>query len=107
MKNKIDYRKKYDISENARVLLFSGRFERVKGILEFCKAAKKIVKENSHENVEVIIIGAGTLKREVYSILGNISGIHIFDWQPAEKIHEFYIASDIIVVASRSEGCLL
>jgi glycosyltransferase involved in cell wall biosynthesis len=100
---KIEYRKKHNLSESAKVLMFSGRFEKIKGILEFSKAAKKIVEE-SNKKVEAIIVGSGTLKDQVHSIVNDTSGIQIFDWQPEEKIHQFYIASDIIVVPSRSEA---
>lgn len=99
---KIEYRKKHRINENAKVVMFSGRFEKIKGILELCKAAKKIVESN--KTVEVVIMGSGALKDQVYSIVGNTLGIHIFDWTPQELIHEFYIMSDIIVIPSRSEA---
>ena len=103
LEKKMDYRKKYDIAEKAKVLMFSGRFEKIKGILEFCSATKRIVEE-SNNSVESIIIGSGTLKDEVLSIVNNTAGIHLFDWQPEDKIHQFYIASDLIVVPSRSEA---
>jgi glycosyltransferase involved in cell wall biosynthesis len=100
---KMEYRKKHNISHDAIVLLFTGRFEKVKGILELCHAAKKIVKDSS-KKVEIAIIGTGSLKDEVYSVARNTTGIHIFEWQPEEEIYQFYVASDIFMMPSRFEG---
>jgi phosphatidylinositol alpha-mannosyltransferase len=97
-----EYRNKFKIKDDAIVVLFSGRFEQVKGILEFSRAVKKLVKDA--EKVEVIIVGAGSLSAQVNMILERIPEIHLFEWQPEEKIHEFYIASDIFVIPSRFEG---
>lgn len=100
---KMEYRKKHNINEDAIVLLFTGRFEKVKGILELCEAAKKIVNDSS-KNVEVVIIGTGSLKDKVYLAVRNITGIHIIDWQPEDEIHQFYVASDIFMIPSRFEA---
>jgi glycogen synthase len=97
------YRLKYKIKETAVVLLFVGRFEHVKGIIEFSRAVKQIVMENNRE-VEVFIIGAGSLKSEISSIVKDTKAIHLIDWQPESKIHEFYIASDVFVIPSKFEG---
>lgn len=100
---KEEYRKKYNISEEALVFLFCGRFEKVKGILEFARAIKRIVIE-SDRKIEAVMIGAGTLHEQVSSVINDVPGIQMFDWQPEDIIHEFYIASDIFVIPSRFEG---
>lgn len=97
------YRKKYGIKENSVVILFRGRFEEVKGILEFCKAVTKLL-ERFSEKVEIIIVGDGQLKNEVNSIVNGKSSIHVLGWQPRNLVHELYILSDIFVIPSKFEA---
>lgn len=101
LKRKIEYRRKYHINEFSTVVLFCGRFEQVKGIIEFSEAAKNIVKK---DGVEVVIVGGGSLEPTIQSILKDVDGIHLLKWQPSEKIHELYIASDIFVIPSKFEA---
>jgi len=101
IKRKKEYREEYQLDKEKLVILFIGRFEEVKGIIEFVNAAKNIVK-NKH--VEVLIVGGGSLENKVKSILRGIERIHLFPWQPVQDVHKFYIASDILVMPSRFEG---
>jgi glycosyltransferase involved in cell wall biosynthesis len=102
LKRKKEYRKKYDISEDNIVILFSGRFEHVKGILEFANAVKSIVKDVP--KLRIVIVGEGTLESRVKSILGGLDQTQVLSWRPSEEIHELYIASDIFVIPSRFEA---
>ena len=100
---KLLYRKKYGIKDNSIVILFRGRFEEVKGILEFCTAIIKLL-ESFSEKIEIIIVGDGTLKGKVNSIVKDKSQIHLLGWQPKSLIHELYILSDIFVMPSKFEA---
>jgi len=100
---KLEYRKKYGIKDNSIVILFRGRFEVVKGIIEFCRAIIKLL-ESFSEKIETIVVGDGTLKGEVNSIVKDKSQIHILGWQPKNLIHELYILSDIFVIPSKFEA---
>lgn len=97
------YRDKYNINQDAIVILFRGRFEHIKGILEFAEAIKNVLK-HTDKRVEVVIVGSGSLESRVHSILQHVERVQIFNWQPQEEIHELYIASDIYVIPSLSEG---
>jgi len=101
LKRKAEYRRKYNIDNDKLVILFRGRFEHVKGVIEFAKAAIKIIK---NKNIEIILLGGGPLESSVKEILNGIDRIHILGWQPLEQIHELYIASDIFVMPSRLEA---
>ena len=101
LKRKKEYREQYNIDKNSIVILFRGRFEHVKGILEFAKAAKNIVK---NDKIEIVIVGGGSLAASLKEVISGINRIHLFDWQPEAKIHELYIASDIFVIPSRFEA---
>jgi len=100
---KEEYRKKFKVQSDKLVLLFVGRFDESKGALNFAKAAKLLLQK--HENkFEVIMVGEGNLESEIKAIVKGMNSIHIFKWQPAEKIHEFFIAADIFVLPSKFEG---
>lgn len=101
MNNKSKFREKFHLNQDSTVLLFLGRFEQVKGVVEFANAANKITKDNK---IEIIIAGAGALESEVRSIVTGNKKIHLLSWQPYETIHELYIASDIYVIPSTFEA---
>jgi glycosyltransferase involved in cell wall biosynthesis len=100
---KKEYRAKLNISEPKLVVLFVGRFDESKGALNFVQAAELLLR-NHDTKFEVIMVGKGRLKGEISQIANRIKNIHILDWQPAEKIHEIYIAADIFVLPSKFEG---
>lgn len=103
LKNKNEYRKKLNIDTNKVVILFIGRFDESKGALEFAKAAKFILTRYKDKFV-VMMVGNGNQESQISSILKGVSNIHIKNWQPPEKLHEFFIASDIFVLPSKFEG---
>jgi len=98
---KNEYREEYQLGKDSIVILFLGRLEHVKGIIEFAIAAKNIVRNN---RIEVLIVGGGTLEAKIKSILKCIDRIHMFPWQSVDNIYKFYIASDIFMMPSRFEG---
>lgn len=103
LKRKLEFRRKYKIDPDAVVILFCGRFEHVKGVLEFASAIVALV-GTTKKKVEVVLVGDGTLKHEVQRILSGTPCIHILPWQPHDRIHEIYIASDIFVTPSKFEA---
>jgi glycosyltransferase involved in cell wall biosynthesis len=97
------FREKYKIKESSIVIIFVGRFEEVKGIIEFCRATVKLL-EKIPKTIEVLIVGDGPLKNEVNIIIEGKSQIHVFGWQPSHLLHELYISSDIFVIPSKFEA---
>jgi glycosyltransferase involved in cell wall biosynthesis len=100
---KKEYRSKYHIDQDRIVILFVGRFDESKGALDFAKAARLLLKLYSGK-FEVVIVGKGKLEPEIRSCLNGLDDSNIIGWQPANKIHEIYIASDIYVLPSKFEG---
>ena len=100
---KLEYRRLYGIREKSIVIIFRGRFEHVKGILEFTVSMRKLL-DLFKDKVEVVIVGEGSLRDEVITSLSGVDGAHIYDWQPRERVHELYIASDIFVIPSKFEA---
>ena len=78
---KNEYRIKYNLHHDSIVILFRGRFEHVKGIIEFANAVKNIIKYNN-KKVEIVLVGEGSLDYYVQSILHDIDGVHLLKWQP-------------------------
>jgi glycosyltransferase involved in cell wall biosynthesis len=103
LKRKKEYRAKYNIPADNIVILFSGRFEHVKGVLEFANAVRNIVNTQGFK-LQIFLVGAGTLEEDVRSILHGLDQAHVLSWQPIEKLHEIYIASDIFVIPSKFEA---
>jgi len=96
------FRSKYKIPSNNIVVLYVGRFEEVKGVLEFSQAAKKLIKSNL--NFHIMMVGDGKLLTEVKSILKDLKGIQIISWVPHSQIHEMFISADIFVLSSKFEA---
>ena len=103
LNRKKEYREKFKIGQTKIVLLFVGRFDESKGALNFARAAELLLR--NHENkFEVIMVGQGKLENEIRSIAQGVKGIQILDWQPAENIHEIYIAADLFILPSKFEA---
>ena len=98
-----EYRNKYNIKKNSLLLLFVGRFEEVKGIIEFTAAVKSIIIQ--YPGIfEVMIVGGGKLESYIKSTTEGFKDIHILQWQPNEKIHEIFIMADIFILPSKFEA---
>jgi len=103
LKRKKAFRKKYNLDENNIVILFCGRFERVKGAMEFATAISNIVNKTP-TGLQIVMVGEGSLESKLKSIVDGLHQIQVLSWRPAEEIHELYIASDIFVIPSRFEA---
>jgi len=102
-KNRLKYRQKLNISKEKIVILYVGRFESIKGVLELAEAAKLFVQKNN--DALFLFVGGGTLTMQLAKALKPIKGNStIIDWISSEQIHELYIASDIFVLPSKSEA---
>jgi glycosyltransferase involved in cell wall biosynthesis len=99
---KREYRKNLKIADTKTVVLFVGRFEEVKGIIEFSHAAKMLASHS--KDFEMIIVGEGKLLPVVKSITAGIENIRHLGWVSSERIHEIYIASDIFILPSKFEA---
>ncbi len=100
---KKEFREKFRISQTKIILLYVGRFDESKGALNFVKASELLLHDHN-DKFQVIMVGQGTLEHEIKSIAKGVKGIQIFDWQPAENIHEIYIAADVFILPSKFEG---
>ncbi len=100
---KKEYRENLKIDQTKIVILFVGRFDESKGALNFARAAVLLLSANENK-FEVIMVGKGKLEHKIKLVAQGIKGIQILDWQPAESIHEIYIAADLFILPSKFEA---
>jgi len=105
--NKIFYRvnkvvkkhikKKYGLYDNKKNVLYIGRLEPMKGVMDLIESIKNI----GNINYRLIVIGSGPLERKVKSFefvryLGVIAN---------SKLNDFYNIADLFVLPSYYENC--
>lgn len=104
---KSEIRKRFNFSENDRVILFFGYIRKYKG-LDLLIRSLKIISENSPQlNIKLLVAGEFYDDKETYSNLIDElklkDKIVIFDeYIPNERVNEFFIASDLVVLPYRS-----
>jgi len=99
---KMEYRKNHDLPEDKKVILFRGRFNYVKGIIEYSEAAA--ILSRLRDDVYFLALGDGPLKPLVIKIFERYINGRVMSWVPYDRVHELYIASDIYVLPSRWEA---
>ena len=97
-KNKIRsiIRQKLSIPENGLVLLYVGRLIELKGVQDLIKAYSEIKQQN--QNVYLLIVGFGTYEEELKKMSKDVKDIFFVGHVGYSQIHEYYFASDILVL---------
>ena len=107
-KEKLELKKRFSIQENDKVLLFTGRFTREKGIKELLQAVSKI----GDKNIKLLIVGSfffGTdiknkFEKEIKEYVDTIKDRVIFTgYIPYDEINKVYAIADIAVIPSMWE----
>ncbi len=99
-----ELRKKYDISLDARVLIFVGRLSREKNLIFLLQAAAEVVKKEP--NTVLMLVGEGYQKEKLQKTaeeLGIGKNIRLTGFIPHDQVSLFYNASDLFVMSSLSE----
>jgi len=96
------YRSKFGLPKDKTVIVFSGRYALVKGIIEMVEASRHILKER--EDVFFLFVGSGPLEGYVKEAFKDLQNVKIIGWLPSDVVHEIYIASDILVMPSKWEA---
>ncbi len=101
--NGVESNKKINDSMNKnKKILFVGRLENYKGIIIFLKAMIKVIK-NNNKNIEVIIVGDGTLYIEAINLCKNAglsSNFTFLKSIPHSQVLGYHSISDIYVSAN-------
>lgn len=99
-----EFRKKYAIAPDAKVLIFVGRLSREKNLIFLLEALAEIVKKN--KNVVLMLVGEGYQKEKLKKTaeeLGITANVRFTGFIPHEKVAQYYNASDVFVMSSLSE----
>jgi len=91
-------REKLEIPSNKKILLYSGRFIKKKGIKSLLNAFKSLRKYNSG----IILIMVGGYKESL--TINNNHEENFMIFQPQEDMMEFYAISDLVILPSFTEG---
>jgi glycosyltransferase involved in cell wall biosynthesis/peptidoglycan/xylan/chitin deacetylase (PgdA/CDA1 family) len=94
-------RKKFGINKNDFVILYIGRLSKEKMPLIILDAFKRI----NCENKKLFIVGDGPMRAEFerYSEKLGINNITMMGFQPHEKIFDFFVSADLLVLPSLHE----
>lgn len=110
IKNRLGRKKtlrlKYGISSLDKVLLYVGKVEKRKGIIDLIKGFEKLLDTSSpNENLKLIIIGDGDHSQAIRACKKYWSKIIFTGPLDKDKIYDFYSLADVGVVPSYIEQC--
>lgn len=103
--SKSEMRKKLQINEEDKIILFVGRFRPEKG-LEYLVKAISIIKEKDKE-AKLLLVGEGPEEENLRNLVfeKQLTEFITFAGQiPHENVKDYMVASDIFVLPSLSEG---
>lgn len=95
------YRRELNISEDAFVYLFAGKFESKKAPLSIIEAFQKL---SFKTGVYLIMVGNGPLENEVKNAIGNDEHIKWLPFQNQQSMPSLYAACDVFVLPSVGPG---
>ncbi len=93
-------REKYAYGEEF-IILFVGRFLEGKGIKYLLEAMKIVV--STSRDIRLLLFGSGPLEHDIRTKVGELNlepYVKFMGWANKEKLAEFYILSDLVVVPS-------
>lgn len=89
------------ISEHAKVICFVGRFSPQKGIAVLVEVMRVMLPAT--KDVVFLIVGDGPLRPQL-EMCANEFGAQVILAGPQRDVHSFYIASDVLLLPSCTEG---
>lgn len=96
-----DIRKKYGFEKGEMLLIFAGRLDLVKGIVELIEAFKQVQVEIP--SVKLIIAGTGNFTRCLEAASPDWSHIVFTGFIPKEQLYDLYAIADVGIVPSIHE----
>ena len=102
LQRRFEFREKYGLPRQSKIVLFTGRFTYAKGVLELAESARYFHSEGA--KVIFLLAGSGPLQRRLLDISERLENLIVLDWVPSDRIHELYVASDIFALPSKWEA---
>lgn len=96
-------REELDIRDTTPVVLFCGQLNRRKGVDVLVEALRSV---DAPDFEMVFVTNGGDMKNEVKNLSKEISGctVRVYEAVSDEKLAKIFVASDLLVLPSRSEG---
>lgn len=102
LKKKYEYRNEFDLPQDKKIVLFRGRFNYVKGIVEYTYVAALL--SRLRKGLYFLAVGDGSYSQFVKEMFEKYIDGCVMSWTPYEHLHKLYIASDIYVLPSKWEA---
>ncbi len=101
--NKIDYRKKLDIPDGQKILLYVGKVEERRKPL-FCMDVYQKVKEQ-HDDCCLVYVGKGPMLEETHRYVEDnaIKDVHFVERIPQNELADLYAVSSMFILPTRYE----
>jgi len=100
--NKENLRKKFNFKNEEILILFVGRLEKAKGLIELIDSFENLNKK--YKNVKLLIAGNGSLKNFIIKKSNKSKNIVYFGHLSFEKLKKIYKISDIFVLPTYYES---
>ena len=96
-----EYRKKYNLEDNEKVLIYSGRLIDIKNVDTVIKALRKLKKPN----LTLLITGGGLLEEELKGLANelNVKMIVTGFISEQEELFKHYFVGDALILPSKNE----
>lgn len=101
IEERVALRKKYQYTENEKIILFAGRLDRVKGVTELIEAFKGV--QEAVPEARLIVAGSGNFVRCIEAASPCWRHITFTGFVPKEQLYELHAIADIGVVPSIHE----
>ena len=98
-----ELRERYGIGEEDEVILFVGRLEEVKGVIQLLEAMPKVLAE--HPGAKLLVVGKGTLEGRASSVAESLGGSVkvVTDFLDLDSKIQHYALADLCVFPSLYE----
>lgn len=94
-------RRRLGIKVSSRVVLYVGRLETEKGVVDLIEAARDI----RSCRAELVMVGEGAARRDCERTAGRLGvGVRLVGARPLHEVAEWMAASDVVALPSHAEG---
>jgi glycosyltransferase involved in cell wall biosynthesis len=100
--NRIEVRKSLGVSEDTKVILFSGKLSKKKGV-DLLAAAIRSMPEETKKRLHLLLVGDGPLREQLESQCSSSPAIStsFVGFQNQDTLASYYQAADMLVLPSR------
>lgn len=95
-------REKYGLRKGSFIIIYAGRFAKVKRLELIIKSFKKL--NYCLQGSFLLLVGDGPTKRELVKLADNRSNIKFMDFVDQKVLSELYNSSDMFILLSGGEG---